>query len=83
MTKATSGKPRSSGGGGDQTDVPTELSDALAEDRVARDAFASLPASHRREYVGYITEAKKPETRARRVRRTLEMLRSKSAGHST
>ena len=85
MAETTFGDPRSSGGGaaGDQVEIPPELADALAKDRVAREAFASLPPSHRREHVGYITEAKKPETRARRVERTLEMLRGKGAGRST
>jgi len=68
MAKSTFGEPRSSGGGAGGG---------------ARDALASLPASHRREYVGHITEAKKRETRARRVQRTLEMLRGKGAGRST
>jgi uncharacterized protein YdeI (YjbR/CyaY-like superfamily) len=32
--------------------------------------------SHRREYVDWIAEAKRPETRRRRIERTLERLRA-------
>ena len=34
----------------------------------------TLAPSHRREYVGFIKEAKKEETRARRVQRTIDEL---------
>lgn len=33
--------------------------------------FAALPPSHRREHLGYIDEAVKAETRARRIVRTI------------
>jgi uncharacterized protein YdeI (YjbR/CyaY-like superfamily) len=33
----------------------------------ARDAFEAMPPSHRREYCGYVDEAKKPETREKRA----------------
>jgi uncharacterized protein YdeI (YjbR/CyaY-like superfamily) len=62
-------------------EVPAELASALSEDAVARAYFDSLPPSHRREYVGYMTEAKKPETRKRRVERTIAMLRERAAGN--
>jgi uncharacterized protein YdeI (YjbR/CyaY-like superfamily) len=39
-----------------------------------------LPYSHQKEYVGYITEAKKEETRARRVAQTIEMLKKGKKG---
>jgi hypothetical protein len=55
-------------------EVPDELAKAFRSSKVAREFFGSLSYSHQREYVGYITEAKKPETRARRVARTIDML---------
>ncbi len=55
--------------------LPREFREALARDRKARDAFEALPPSHRREYVDWIREARKAETRARRIDRTLASLR--------
>jgi bacteriocin resistance YdeI/OmpD-like protein/uncharacterized protein DUF1905 len=62
-----------------EVEIPDELAKALRKHRVARETFASLSYSHRREYVGYVTEARKPETRARRVERTIEMLVERSS----
>lgn len=56
-------------------EVPPELAKALKKEKAARAYFESLAYSHRREYVGYITEAKKEETRLRRVAQTIEMLK--------
>lgn len=57
--------------------VPEELAAAFAlkENRKAKEAFEAFPPSHRREYIEYIAEAKRTETRARRVARTVEALR--------
>jgi len=57
-------------------EVPDDLSAALAGDAEAAAAFERLAYTHRREYVIWITDAKKPETRARRVAGTLDKLRS-------
>jgi hypothetical protein len=56
-------------------DVPPALQEALAADPVARTAFGALSFSHRREYAEWIDEAKRDDTRERRVARTLERLR--------
>lgn len=56
-------------------EVPDDLTAALAGDKAAAAAFERLSFSHRKEYVEWITEAKKPETRARRLARTLDRLR--------
>ena len=56
-------------------EVPAELKKALAKEKAAREYFESLAYSHQREYVGYIIEAKKEETRLRRVAQTIEMLK--------
>jgi hypothetical protein len=56
-------------------DVPPEiLAEALRRDPLAGATWDALAPSHRREYVGYIKEAKRDETRARRVQRTIDEL---------
>ncbi|MHB1193606.1 MAG: YdeI/OmpD-associated family protein [Longimicrobiales bacterium] len=56
--------------------VPEELAAALAlrKNRKARDVFDAFPPSHRREYAEWIAEAKRPETRARRVAQAVEWI---------
>lgn len=58
-------------------EVPEDLAAALTENPDAQKYFDSLAYSHRKEYVGFVTEAKKPETRAKRIARTIEMLEQK------
>ncbi len=55
--------------------LPAELDAALSGDAEARDAFDGLAFTHRREYAEWVGEAKRPETRARRAERAIEMLR--------
>ncbi len=57
-----------------EIEVPDELAMALEGNEVARAYFASLSYSHRREYAGYVVEAKRHETRTRRAARTIETL---------
>jgi hypothetical protein len=56
--------------------VPADLATALAADPVARAAFEALSYSAKQRYVLPIEQAKAPETRARRVAKTVESLRS-------
>ncbi|MET9268786.1 YdeI/OmpD-associated family protein [Kribbella sp. NPDC003557] len=56
-------------------DVPEDLAAALA-DAGLREAFDELSYSHRREHVNAINDAKKPETRTRRIAKALEMLKA-------
>ena len=58
-----------------EVEVPVALANALAEDSQARAAFARLAYTHRKEYARWIDEAKRDETRQRRVAQALEMLR--------
>ncbi|MEV5967991.1 YdeI/OmpD-associated family protein [Kribbella sp. NPDC051952] len=55
-------------------EVPDDLAAAL-EGAGLREAFDGLSFSHRREHVNAIIDAKKPETRARRISKALEMLK--------
>ena len=57
--------------------VPEALAAPLASDATARDAFESLAYTHRREYAEWIAEAKRPETRERRVAKAMQMLRER------
>jgi Bacteriocin-protection, YdeI or OmpD-Associated/Domain of unknown function (DUF1905) len=55
--------------------VPRDLGVALDADPEAKTAFAGMSFTHRREYVEWVEEAKRPETRARRVAGTVERVR--------
>jgi uncharacterized protein YdeI (YjbR/CyaY-like superfamily) len=59
-----------------EIDVPDALAVALRGDAGARDAFDALSYTHRREYARWIEEAKREETRQRRVARAVELLRA-------
>lgn len=54
--------------------MPADVRAALARNAKARAAFASLPPSHQRAYLEWITEAKRPATRARRLAASLTQL---------
>ena len=59
-------------------EVPADLAAELAADPAAKGAFDALPYSHRKEHVRALEDAKKPETRQRRLENTLSRLRSGS-----
>jgi len=63
-----------------EIEVPVDLAEALARNGAARAAFEGLSFSHKREYVRSITEAKRPETRARRIELTIERLVERATG---
>lgn len=56
-------------------EIPPELAKAFKKEKAAEAYFNSLAFSHKREYVNYIMEAKKEETRLRRVSQTIELLK--------
>ena len=57
-----------------KVDVPADLKALLAKNAKARAAFEGFSPSHKREYVEWIVEAKRDETRAKRLKTTLEWL---------
>lgn len=57
-----------------EVEVPPDLAAALRKHPGARAFFDGLAYTHRKEYVAWITGAKRPETRARRVQATLDRL---------
>lgn len=55
--------------------IPPDLAEALAQDDAARAGFEALRPSHQREYLQWIGDAKRPETRRRRIDQALVQLR--------
>jgi len=58
-----------------EVEVPPALAAALAGDATAKAAFDALAPSHRKEFTRWIDEAKRDETRQRRVAQALTMIR--------
>ena len=59
-----------------KADMPTpeDLEAALKENPSAQATFQSFPPSCRREYVEWVVEAKRPETRAKRIAQAVEWM---------
>ena len=58
-----------------ESPVPPAFAAALDAAPAARAAFDAFSPSHRREYVEWIAQAKREETRARRIAQAIEWLR--------
>jgi uncharacterized protein YdeI (YjbR/CyaY-like superfamily) len=58
-------------------EVPRDFAAAMSA--AQRRAYDRLSFTHRKEYVLWIEEAKRPETRARRIEKAREMLRQKGS----
>ena len=58
-------------------DVPDALAALLKMNPKAQERFESSSYTHRKEFVQWITSAKRPETRESRLQRTIEMLPKK------
>jgi hypothetical protein len=61
-------------------EVPADLATALSASKVASEAFDALSYTHRKEWVRWVEEAKKPETRTTRIEKTVTRL---AAGNKT
>jgi bifunctional DNA-binding transcriptional regulator/antitoxin component of YhaV-PrlF toxin-antitoxin module len=59
-----------------EVELPAPLQEALDRDPEARAAYERLSFTHRKEYARWIAEAKRDETRERRVAKAIEMLRA-------
>ena len=57
-----------------QAEVPGELAEALQSSPGAQQVFDKLGYSHRKAYCDHVVEAKRPETRARRAAKCVELL---------
>jgi hypothetical protein len=62
-----------------EVDVPDDLASAM--DDAARTAYDGLSFTHRKEWVRWVEEAKKPETRAARIEKTVAGLRAGKKTH--
>lgn len=56
-------------------EVPTELKKAFKTEKEAKAFFDKLSYTHQREYVMWINEAKREETRQSRILKAIEMLK--------
>jgi hypothetical protein len=56
-------------------EIPKDLLKELRKDKDAKSFFDKLSYTHRREYVMWINEAKRVETRQSRILKTIEMLK--------
>lgn len=54
--------------------MPPDFAAALKKTRGAAPAFAAFPPSHKREYIEWITEAKRDETRRKRIATAVEWI---------
>jgi len=61
--------------------IPADLAAALNANRKALDTFDAFSTSHKREYVEWITEAKREETRAKRLEQAIAMLADGKTRH--
>jgi uncharacterized protein YdeI (YjbR/CyaY-like superfamily) len=59
-----------------EVEVPAALATALAADAQAKAAFDGMAFTHRKEYARWVAEAKRDETRQRRVQQALDMIRT-------
>ena len=59
-------------------DIPKDFSDALKESGLD-EFFSGCMGPHRRDYLKWITEAKQPETRKKRIQKAVKMLSDKCA----
>src|SRR5688500_12007632 len=56
-------------------EVPAELKQAFKTEKEAKAFFEKLSYTHQREYVTWINEAKREDTRQNRIAKTIEMLK--------
>jgi len=55
--------------------LPEALSEALARNRKVKAFFDKLAPTYRRHFIGWIVTAKRPETRSKRLKESLALLR--------
>ena len=55
-------------------DIPPEFAKALARNKKAKENFDKLAPSYRKHYIGWITVAKRPETKKRRIEESIALL---------
>lgn len=78
---APSSGPRKTSAPKPPPEIPADLAAALQQNAAARRTFEAFSPSHRREYVEWIIEAKRDETRHKRLSQTLEWLAEGKSRH--
>ncbi len=63
------------------TDMPKDFTDVLKENGLD-EFFSGCTGPHRREYLNWITGAKRPETRKQRIQKAVKMLSARRAEES-
>jgi len=63
-----------------EVEVPPALQQWLDKEPDIKGFFGKLSFTHRKEYVNYLNEAKREETRLKRLEKVVEMLRTKKKG---
>ncbi|MBI5080119.1 MAG: YdeI/OmpD-associated family protein [Chloroflexi bacterium] len=58
-------------------EIPPDIKKALAKSKAVKAKFEMMPPSHQKEYLGYVLEAKKAETRVRRIEKMIAELEKK------
>ncbi len=61
--------------------VPADLRSALAKNKKAATTFEEFSYSHKKEYVEWVTEAKREETRKARVAQSVEWIAEGKSRH--
>jgi hypothetical protein len=56
-------------------EIPSDVAAALHQHPRIEEAFTALAYTHKKEFIRWISEAKRPETRAARIAKTVEMVR--------
>ncbi len=74
LTDSGTRPARAKPGPRDEPQTPPELEAALSANPAARATFEAFPPSCRREYVQWVAEAKRPETRDRRIAQAIEWM---------
>jgi hypothetical protein len=62
--------------------IPAYLKKALAKPPAQTRAFAALSYYHQKDYVDWIEQAKRPETRANRIEKTITLLTGGKKSHT-
>ena len=63
-----------------QVEVPPDLQSALEADSTSQATFNHLSYTHQKEYVRWIMDAKRDQTRQRRIQQAIEMLQQGKNG---
>ncbi len=56
-------------------EMPMELSDALAKNKKAKEFFEQLAPTYQKHFIGWITVAKRPETKEKRIAESIALLK--------